>query len=77
MGAASRDASRRRPGGLLLASKPLVSATPASFVPMQLPSHSASADIRIELRRGATAVTVTWPSVEAAQRAAWMRELLK
>lgn len=48
-----------------------------SFVPVALPSKSASADIRIELRRGATAVTVTWPTEAAAECAAWMRELLR
>lgn len=48
-----------------------------SFVPMQLPSSSAAPGIRIELRRGATSITVTWPSESAAECAAWMRELLR
>ena len=47
------------------------------FVPVQLPCLPPTPDIRIELRRGATAITVHWPSVEAAQCAAWMRELLR
>ena len=49
------------------------------FVPASLaaPSQLIIADIRIELRRGATAITVHWPSAEAAQCAAWMRELLR
>ncbi len=51
-------------------------ATP-TFVPMQLPARSVAPDIRIELRRGATSVTVTWPADAAAECAAWMRELLK
>lgn len=55
---------------------PPSAATPA-FVPMQLPAMSMAADIRIELRRGATAITVTWPAAAAAECAAWMRELLK
>lgn len=55
---------------------PPSAATPA-FVPMQLPARSAAPDIRIELRRGATAVTVTWPADAAAECAAWMRELLR
>jgi transposase len=46
-------------------------------VPVALPTQAASPDIRIELRRGATAVTVTWPAVAAAECAAWMRELLR
>ena len=35
------------------------------------------ADIRIELRRGATTMALTWPSAAAGQCAAWMRELLR
>ncbi len=53
------------------------SAAPPSFVPMQLPAKSAASDIRIELRRGATSVAVTWPADAAAECAAWMRELLR
>ncbi len=34
-------------------------------------------DIRIELRRGALAVNVTWPLAASAQCAGWLRELLK
>ena len=53
-----------------------VAQTPA-FMPLQLPCAQPAPDIRIELRRGATAITVHWPSAEAAQCAAWMRELLR
>ena len=63
-------------GGRLLADVSRVTAPPA-FVPVQLPCTPPTPDIRIELRRGATAITVHWPSVEAAQCAAWMRELLR
>jgi transposase len=51
----------------------------ASFVPLQLPPPPAvpAPEIRIELRRGATAISVTWPSDAAAECAAWMRELLR
>ena len=48
-----------------------------SFLPMQLPSNSAAPGIRIELRRGATSIAVTWPAESAAECAAWMRELLR
>ena len=50
-----------------------------SFMPVTLPPPSpvAAADIRVELRRGGTAITVTWPSSAAAECASWMRELLK
>jgi transposase len=48
-----------------------------SFVPMQLPSCSGAPGIRIELRRGATSIAMTWPAESAAECAAWMRELLR
>lgn len=54
-----------------------VAQAPAAFVPMQLPARAAAADIRIELRRAATSVTVTWPIDAAGECAAWMRELLQ
>lgn len=50
---------------------------PASFVPMQLPAETVAAGIRIELRRGAMSIDVTWPVDAAAECAAWMRELLR
>jgi len=51
----------------------------ASFVPVALPMPSGPApvDIRIELRRGATTMTITWPAAAALDCAAWMRELLR
>ena len=51
----------------------------ASFVPVGLPAPTcaAPADIRMELRRGATSMTITWPAAAAADCAAWMRELLR
>ena len=71
------DAERCAEGGArLLARASGVAQTPA-FVPVQLPCTPPTPDIRIELRRGATAITVHWPSAEAAQCAAWMRELLR
>jgi transposase len=50
-----------------------------SFVPVSLPPPAcvATPDIHIELRRGATNVTLTWPLAAAEQYAMWMRELLK
>lgn len=52
----------------------------AEFValPMAVPAVTPSAvDIRIELRRGPTSVTVTWPSSAAPECAMWLRELLR
>jgi len=52
------------------------------FVALAMPSQAAAgavllADIRIELRRGATTMAVTWPTAAAVDCAAWMRELLR
>ena len=58
---------------------PLPSLQAPAFVPVPLPpaAHPPVPDIRIELRRGATSVTLTWPVSAADHCAAWMRELLK
>lgn len=69
-------AERHVPGQLATASDSGI--VPASFVPLQLPpAQPAPEDIRIELRRGATVINVSWPSGAAAECAAWMRELLR
>ena len=52
------------------------------FVPVSVSApasstHQSSADIRIELRRGATTMAITWPSAAASECVAWMRELLR
>ena len=52
------------------------------FVALQLPPPSVVAalpapDIRIELRRGPTSVSVSWPAQEAGACAAWLREWLR
>ena len=50
------------------------------FVPVPLAATAAAAadsDIRIELRRGATAMTIRWPVAAAGECAAWLRELLR
>lgn len=64
---------RREAGGALPALQ-----APA-FVPVSLPPAACTPepDIRIELRRGATSVSVNWPVDAADQCAVWMRELLK
>ncbi len=67
-------------GAAVCATPALPAPSPAStFVPLQLPPSAVSPapPIRIELRRGATAITVSWPSVAAGECAAWMRELLR
>lgn len=51
----------------------------ASFIPVALPATATATahDIRVELRRGATTMTITWPGSAAVECAAWMRELLR
>ena len=68
--------AERCDGGVLV--KAANSAEPTAFVPVQLPrADAAPTDIRIELRRGPTAISVSWPCAAASQCAAWMRELLR
>lgn len=70
----------RPPGGDLAI--PAATMTPQAappFVALALPGAQAEppADIRIEVRRGALAVSVIWPGTGAASCAAWLRELLR
>ena len=56
------------------------SAPTSEFVAVSLapPPVAASArDIQVQLRRGATAMTITWPVSASAEFAGWMRELLR
>jgi len=48
-------------------------AAPASAAPI----CAGTTDIRIEVRRGALQVNVSWPQAAAADCAGWLRELLK
>ena len=55
------------------------SRTAPAFVALALPAPTATqaADIRIEIKRGATSVNVCWPASAAEGCAAWLRELLR
>jgi len=67
---AAADRSRTRRGKTEL----------AEFVPMTIapaPVVAATEDIRIELRRGACAVSIAWPTSAATACAGWLRELLR
>lgn len=60
--------------------KALAKATPTApaFVPVHLPDPvTPDGEIRIDVRRGATTITVVWPMTAAAECASWMRELLR
>ena len=78
-----QEAETKPAAGVVSTTSAPVAKAPASktvFVPLTLPAPARPAplaDIRIELQRGSTAVTVTWPASAAVECAAWMRELLR
>ena len=70
---------RCTPSPAILLAQPVAPGAP-QFVPVSLaptPPSPQPSDIQIELRRGATAVKITWPIAAAVDCAAWMRELLQ
>jgi transposase len=60
---------------------PAVTPSQQEFIALPLVAgsqqSSVAADIRIELRRGATTVTITWPAQGVSECAAWLREWLR
>ena len=53
------------------------SAEAPAFVPVALDTMNVPpAEIRVEVRRAHQSITVSWPTSEAAQCAAWLREWL-
>lgn len=68
---------RRCRGNGDVAVKPMRTGAEFIALPLMRSPPAAAADIRIELRRGATSVNVTWPVAAASDCAAWLRELLK
>ena len=65
-----------RGGGALATSAS--GAVARTFVPLQLPSvQTLPLDIRLELRRGATTINVSWPCAAASECAFWIRALLR
>lgn len=58
---------------------PVLEATPApAFVQLPMaPAMPTLGDIRIEVRRGNTAIKVEWPAQAAGDCAAWLRDWLR
>lgn len=57
-----------------------VTAPDVSFVPVPLQAAGITpeaTELRIELRRGPVAATVSWPMSSSAECAAWLREVLR
>lgn len=53
-----------------------------AFIALPMPvstqaTSSGNADIRLELRKGASTISVSWPVQEAAQCAAWLAQWLR
>jgi len=69
---------------LLREGKPSVPAISSGFVPVSLAAMPSAltpiaggAGIQVELRRGAIAMTINWPTSAAVEFTAWTRELLR
>jgi transposase len=64
--------------GFVALSLPAPSSTPYALPDAAAPAAApADKDIRMELKRGALGVSVTWPISGASECAAWLRELLR
>ena len=75
--AETRTVGNLSPAALPAHKRPKATPPSSAFVPMQLPMPAQVAEIRIELRRGATAISESWPVEAAPACAEWMRELLR
>ena len=49
----------------------------AGFIPVSMPAVPELAPIRIDVQRGSTTITVSWPTSAADACANWLRELLR
>ncbi|MCY1291797.1 Transposase [compost metagenome] len=71
---------RATPAAPIIPARPHANTPPATgtFVPIQLPVPAQVVqDIRVEVRRGATTISVNWPTQAASECAQWIRELLR
>ena len=46
-------------------------------LPAPVPTIAAPQEVQIEVRRGATSISINWPTSAAAECAVWVRELLR
>jgi transposase-like protein len=57
-----------------------ISGTPSNaplFIPLELPPAPKAQEIKVELRKGALSMVVTWPLSAAADLASWTAAILK
>jgi transposase len=70
----------RRPQLPANEARPIADKVAGAFVALQLPAPPTpqpAPDIRIELRRGATTITIAWPGQAAGECAAWLGQWLR
>ena len=48
-----------------------------AFVPLALPAPGVLSEIRVEVKRPGSTVSITWPTSAAADCALWLREWLR
>ena len=51
--------------------------TNAGFIPVSMTAPQEQAPIRIDVQRGSTTITVSWPASAADACGSWLRELLR
>jgi len=71
---------KRRPQAATTEATAIDDKVAGAFVALQLPAPATpqpTPDIRIELRRGATTITIAWPGQAVGECAAWLREWLR
>lgn len=73
----AEQADRRAPAGSMELTRCAPAEPSTGFVPLQLPAPSVPSEIRIEVKRAGTSISVSWPSGAAAECALWLRELLR
>jgi transposase len=65
---------------LVGADKRVIAAAPAqgpAFIPLALPPAPKEQEVKIELRKGAMSMVITWPLSAAADLASWTTAILK
>ncbi|MES2952482.1 MAG: transposase [Pseudomonadota bacterium] len=75
----ARD-GRHQLGGTRLPGAVAATAHAPAFIPIQLPAvmhESRVAELKVELRKGALSMTVTWPLSAMADFAQWTQSILK
>jgi transposase len=70
----------RRPQSAANEARPIADKVAGAFVALQLPAptpQQPAPDIRMELRGGATTISIAWPGQAAAECAAWLGQWLR